>query len=89
VLAFGYGLAAAHGGYPHHALTGSRLDGADLRGWRIEAPGQARLDLRGTSLVGTDLTGAVLRGVDLRDANLTGTDLTRAELHGSDLRGRT
>ncbi|MGH3937744.1 MAG: NACHT and WD40 repeat domain-containing protein, partial [Pseudonocardiaceae bacterium] len=89
ILAFAYGLVAAAGGYPHHPLSASRLDGADLRGWRMEAPGGSRLNLRGASFIGADLTGAVLREVDLRGADLTRADLTRAELHNSDLRATT
>ena len=86
VLAFAYGLVATTGGYPHHPLTASRLDGADLRGWRIEAPEGARLNLRGSSFARADLTGAVLRAVDLQEVDLTHADLTRAELHHSNLR---
>ncbi|MGH4017464.1 MAG: pentapeptide repeat-containing protein, partial [Pseudonocardiaceae bacterium] len=84
VLAFAYSLAAARGGHPSHDPAGSRLAGADLTGWSIDG-GDRRLDLRGLSLTGADLTEAVLRDVDLSGADLGGADLTRAEVHDSDL----
>ncbi|MGH3917327.1 MAG: NACHT domain-containing protein, partial [Pseudonocardiaceae bacterium] len=87
VLAFGYGLAAVRVGYPHHRLGGSRLNGLDLRGWRIGADDGRLLDLRHISFAGADLSNAVLDMVDLRDADLTGAILTRTEVLDSDLRG--
>ncbi|MCL9760237.1 NACHT domain-containing NTPase, partial [Frankia sp. AiPa1] len=87
VLAFAYSLAAARAGHPGgHPPAGRLLTGANLAGWRVDA-GHHRLDLRGISLAGADLTGAVLRDVDLSDADLTATTLVRAEILDSSLRG--
>lgn len=89
VLAFAYGLVAAQEGYPNHSLAGSRVDGANLRAWRIHAADGMLLDLRGSSFVGADLTGAFLRGVHLDGGDLSAANLTRAELHDSVLRAVT
>ncbi len=94
--AFAYGLAAARAGYPHHRLAGTRLPGADLRGWQIAAQpaapgdGQAHgtdpLDLSGVVLAGANLTDTRFDRVDLRGADLTRADLTRALITRGDLR---
>ncbi|WP_250292135.1 pentapeptide repeat-containing protein, partial [Frankia sp. CiP1_Cm_nod1] len=84
VLAFAYSLAAARGGHPAHRPAGAVLAGADLAGWWIDGGGR-RLDLRGMSFAGADLTGAVIRDADLSGADLAGANLTRAEIHDTDL----
>ncbi|KPM51875.1 hypothetical protein ACG83_33210 [Frankia sp. R43] len=85
VLAFAYSLAAARAGHPDHTSAGRVLTGANLAGWRIDG-GTRRLDMRGSSLAGADLTAVVMSDVDLAGADLTAATLTRAEIHGSSLR---
>ncbi|HEX6523056.1 MAG TPA: pentapeptide repeat-containing protein [Streptosporangiaceae bacterium] len=95
-VAFAYGLAAAHAGYPHHRLAGTRLTGADLRGWQIgsrsagsgagQAHGTDLLDLSGIVLNGADLTDSRFDGTDLRGADMSRADLTRALITRSDMR---
>jgi uncharacterized protein YjbI with pentapeptide repeats len=78
-------------------LTGTRLDGADLRaadltGARLDGAHlhQARLDgahLRGANLHNADLREVWLNGADLTGAYLPGARLNGAHLRGADLTG--
>lgn len=69
-LAFTYGLLAHDKGYPAPSLAGFRLEGADLRSWRIEGRAdKPPLNLR----------GIVLRHADLERADFTDAPLARAE----------
>ncbi|WP_239376783.1 NACHT domain-containing NTPase, partial [Frankia sp. Cj5] len=85
VLAFAYSLTAARAGHPDHTPASRVLAGANLAGWRIDA-GTHRLDLRGASFAGADLTATVIGNVDLSHADLTAATLTRAEILDSTLR---
>jgi WD40 repeat protein len=80
-LAFAYTLHAAPRQLPAPSPTGVRLEGADLRGWRIEGPEEGPLlDLRNANFRGARLEGAVLRRVDLGGACLCDARLDRAEV---------
>jgi hypothetical protein len=98
-LALAYALRAHRRGWPGVALTGFRLEGADLRRWRFEGhPEQAPLALDGAVFRGARLEDAVfchvsLDWVDFREARLArgellgkraqGTDFTGADLTGT------
>jgi WD domain, G-beta repeat/Pentapeptide repeats (8 copies) len=84
-LTFAYGLSCHDHGYPVHRMTAAVLDGAKLRGIRIEAPLNRPLDLSGISLRGADLRDAVIRNVRLRNAHFDHANLTLAEFHNCDL----
>ncbi|MQY28120.1 WD40 domain-containing protein [Nocardia aurantia] len=82
-----YTLLARQAGWPHPAVSGSDLSGANLRNWWF----------RGTDHTGLDLSGVILTGADLRNSrwdfvNLRGADLSRtlwqwAVLHRCDMNG--
>ncbi|MEK7995066.1 MAG: pentapeptide repeat-containing protein, partial [Planctomycetota bacterium] len=59
-------------------LTGSRMEGADLRSASL-----VETNLFNSALSGTDLRGADLRGVGLVSANLKGAQLAGADLSGA------
>lgn len=68
------------------------LDGACLRGTRLDHAWLynaylMKADLRGANLSFAKLGETFLNEADLRGANLTGADLTGADLTGADLRG--
>lgn len=91
-LAFAYGLVASALGYPRHSLTDTKLDGADLSGWRIGRNDFLALELSGVSLVGaklrrSQLTGANLDACDLRSVDLTGARFEECSLREANLRG--
>jgi uncharacterized protein YjbI with pentapeptide repeats len=59
-----YGLLAFAKGYPGPLLAGARMDGADLRGWRIEGRPAERLNLRGSVWQGARLDDAIFRHLE-------------------------
>jgi WD40 repeat protein len=80
-LAFAYCLDAARRGLPAPALAGFRLEGADLRRWKIAGDeGGPLLGLSGAVFRGARLEGARLERVDLSGADLSDAVLDRAEL---------
>jgi uncharacterized protein YjbI with pentapeptide repeats len=70
-------------------MAGVHMEGADLRGARLEGADLcgahlAGADLRGARLEGADLCGAHLAGADLRGAHLEGANLSEAHLEGNE-----
>jgi hypothetical protein len=63
-------------------LSGSRFDGAIMRGATL-----SDASFEECSLVGADLSGADLRGTSFRNAFLNGVNFTRAGLAGADFTG--
>ncbi len=87
-LAFAYCLHAVRRGLPAPPLRGFRLEGADLRGWRIVGGEEGGLlDLRNAVFEGARLEGAAFEGVDLSRAVLRSARLERAELIEGRARG--
>jgi WD40 repeat protein/uncharacterized protein YjbI with pentapeptide repeats len=81
-LAFAYVLLATPKGHPAVSPAGFRLDGADLRGWRIAGTRAERLNLRGASFHAARLDGAAFAEVDLDDADFSAARLQRVEVIG-------
>ncbi len=80
-LAFAYVLLALEKNFPAPSPAGFRLDGADLRQWRMTGGVDgSTLNLRATSFRGARMSDSVLQNVDLERADFTGSDLARAEL---------
>lgn len=61
------------------------LEGADLRGARLDHVCAEGADLRWTRLAGASLCNALLIGVDLTEADLRGADLCATRLEGARL----
>ncbi|SMF34646.1 WD40 repeat [Azospirillum oryzae] len=79
-LAFDYTLVAQAGGYPAPSLAGFRLNGADLRGWKIQGkPEDVPLNLTRISFRGARLEGTVFQRVALDGADFSTALLDRAE----------
>ncbi len=87
-LMLAYALRALERGHPVPVLAAFRLDGAQLKGWTIEAPeGSSLLDFQGASFHGANLDGAKLRRIDISSADFGSADLTCAELIGGNGQG--
>jgi WD40 repeat protein len=86
-LTLAYALHAIKKDHPAPALAGFRLEGADLRGWRIVGREDAPLlNLRGASFRGACLRGARFERVDLSECDFEAAHLARAEILDSRVR---
>ena len=77
--ALAYALLAFEKGYPAPTLAGVRMDGADLRGWRIEGRLGEKLNLRGSIWQGARLDDTFFKHLDLEHADYSAASLIRAE----------